>query len=396
MDKEHISVAIIGHVKSGKSTVAANLLYKCGSTESDKPICELNRNTIRTFETMKYTYTMIDTPGNRNFIKNMITGTSQADVALLVVSALPSEFKVGASQTREHALLAFTFGIKQMIVAVNKIDAVDYAEERFNEVKDKTNGFLKNVGYDVTKISVIPVTGSDGDNLIEPSEKIDWYKGQTLLEALDEIKAPRRNIDKPLRFPIRDVYKIGGVGTVVVGRVETGTIKTGMPITFSPSGVTTRVKSIEMHYETVDQANAGDIVGLHIENVLVTDVRRGDVCSDPRNKPAKEIKNFTAQIIVLNHPGHIKVGYTPVIDCHTSHTSCKFTQIVTKNNRRTGEEIEKEPESIKMGDSCVAVLTPVKPLCVEAFSECAPLGRFAIRDQQMIVAVGVVKSVEKK
>ena len=353
------------------------------------------------FESPKSVLTIIDAPGHRDFIKNMITGTSQADAAILVIDSTAGGFEAGYAkegQTREHALLAFTLGVKQMIVACNKMDAesVKYSEDRYNEIKKELSGYLKKVGYNIEKVRFVPISGWAGDNMIEKSTNMGWYKGPTLLEALDLLDPPVRPVEKPLRLPLQDVYKIGGIGTVPVGRVETGIMKPGDVVTFAPANVSTEVKSIEMHHESIPEAVPGDNVGFNVKNLSVKDIRRGFVCSNSKNDPAKEAENFLAQVIVLNHPGQISNGYSPVLDCHTSHIACKFAEIESKIDRRTGKEMEKEPKSIKMGDAAMVRLIPTKPLCVESFTEYPPLGRFAVRDMRQTVAVGVIKAVTKR
>merc|ERR1712079_12910 len=218
----------------------------------------------------------------------------------------------------------------------------------------------------------------------------------TLLEALDAVIPPTRPTDKPLRLPLQDVYKIGGIGTVPVGCVETGIIKPGIVVTFAPVGLTTEVKSVEMHHESLPEATPGDNVGFNIKNVSVKDIKRGYVASDSKNKPASGCANFTAQVIVLNHPGQICNGYSPALDCHTAHIACKFNEIKEKVDRRTGKSTETNPKSIKSGDAAIVELIPSKPMCVEAFSEFPPLGRFAVRDMRQTVAVGVIKSTTAK
>merc|ERR1712216_670693 len=245
------------------------------------------------------------------------------------------------------------------------------------------------------KIPFVPISGWMGDNMIEVSTNMDWYKGPNLLDSLDQAKPPKRPVDKPLRLPLQDVYKIGGIGTVPVGRVETGMIKPGMVCTFAPNGVTTEVKSVEMHHESMPEAVPGDNVGFNIKNVSVKEIRRGNVASDSRNDPAKETVSFDAQVIVMEHPGQISNGYTPVLDCHTAHIACKFKEITEKLDRRTSKKTEDNPKFVKKGDACMAKLVPTKPMCVEAFKSYAPLGRFAVRDMRQTVAVGVIKAVEK-
>jgi elongation factor 1-alpha len=429
-DKTHINIVVVGHVDAGKSTTTGHLIYKCGGIDKrtiekfekeskemgkasfkyawvlDKLKAERERGitidiALWKFETTKYYFTIIDAPGHRDFIKNMITGTSQADVAVLVIAAGTGEFEAGIAkngQTREHALLAYTRGVKQMIVLVNKMDdkSVNWSEARFNEIKNEVSSFIKKIGYNPEQVPFVPISGFLGDNMLEKSPNMPWWKGPTLLEALDSLKEPKRPSDKPLRIPLQDVYKIGGIGTVPVGRVETGILKPGMVVTFAPAMVTTEVKSVEMHHEALEQAVPGDNVGFNIKNVSVKDIRRGFVCGDSKNDPPAETDNFVAQVIVLNHPGQIHNGYAPVLDCHTAHIACKFAEIMTKVDRRSGKELEKEPKNIKSGDAAIVKLIPSKPMVVETFTEYPPLGRFAVRDMRQTVAVGVIKEVTKK
>jgi len=441
-EKTHINIVVIGHVDSGKSTTTGHLIYKCGGIDErtiakfEKEAQEMGKGSFKyawvldklkaerergitidialwKFCTTKYMVTIIDAPGHRDFIKNMITGTSQADCGVLIVAAGVGEFEAGISkdgQTREHALLAYTLGVKQLIVAVNKMDntAPPYDEKRFTEITKEISAYIKKIGYNPKAVAFLPISGWNGDNMLEASEKMPWYKGwaverkegnasgKTLIEALDGILPPKRPTDKPLRLPLQDVYKIGGIGTVPVGRVETGIIKPGMVVTFAPCQLTTEVKSVEMHHESLPEAVPGDNVGFNVKNVSIKDIKRGNVCSDSKNDAARGCSKFHAQVIVLNHPGQICNGYSPVLDCHTAHIACKFVEIKEKCDRRSGKKLEDNPKFVKSGDACMVDLAPSKPMCVEAFTDYAPLGRFAVRDMRQTVAVGVIKSVEKK
>jgi elongation factor 1-alpha len=432
-EKNHINLVVIGHVDSGKSTTTGHLIYKCGGIDNrtiekfEKEAAEMGKSSFKyawvldklkaerergitidialwKFETENVSYTVIDAPGHRDFIKNMITGTSQADVAMLVIPAATGEFEAAISkegQAREHALLAYTLGVKQMIVAVNKMDApgTDYKEARFEEIKKEVTVFLEKVGYKVDNeknpIRFVPISGWVGDNMIERSANTPWYKGPILIEALDMMRQPKRPSDLPLRLPLQDVYKIGGIGTVPVGRVETGIIKPGMVVMFGPVGITTEVKSVEMHHESLPQAVPGDNVGFNIKNVAVKDIRRGNVASDSKNDPCADTDTFEAQVIVMNHK-NIQNGYAPVLDCHTCHIACKFETIKNKSDRRTNKVVEENPKSVKTGDACDVIMRPMRPMVVETFKGYPPLGRFAVRDMKMTVAVGVINGVTKK
>jgi len=311
------------------------------------------------------------------------------------------EFEAGIAkngQTREHALLAYTLGVKQLIVAVNKMDdkSVNYSKDRFEEIKKEVSGFIKKIGYNPAKVPFVPISGWVGDNMLEKSTNMPWHTGGTLLDALDNIKPPSRPVDKPLRLPLQDVYKIGGIGTVPVGRVETGVLKPGMVVTFAPAQVTTEVKSVEMHHTSMPQAVPGDNVGFNVKNVSVKDIRRGFVAGDSKNDPPAGVADFTAQVIVLNHPGQIHAGYAPVLDCHTAHIACKFSELLEKVDRRSGKKVEDNPKFVKNGDAAIVLMIPSKPMCVETFSQYPPLGRFAVRDMRQTVAVGVIKKTTRK
>jgi len=429
-EKKNISLVVIGHVDAGKSTTTGHLIYKCGGIDKrtiekfEKDAAAMGKSSFKyawvldklkaerergitidialwKFSTEKYDFTVIDAPGHRDFIKNMITGTSQADVAILVVPADKGGFEASFAkdgQTREHSLLAFTLGIKQMIVFVNKMDSDcgaagnKYDQPRYEEIKSNLFSMLKKIGFKPKKIPFIPGSGYEGDNMMELSPNMKWYKGPCLLQALDKIKAPNRPTDKPLRLPLQDVYKISGVGTVPVGRVETGILKAGINVCFAPVGVVTECKSVEMHHEVLEQAIPGDNVGFNVKNVSIKDIKRGFVASDSKRDPAQNTKDFTAQVIITNHPGKIMAGYTPVLDCHTAHIACKFVKLLSK---KKGNNVTELPSFAKQNDTVSAIMMPKKQMCVETFKEFSPLGRFAVRDMRQTVAVGVITAVVK-
>eukprot|EP01156_Anaeramoeba_ignava_P021183 Anaeramoba_ignava/c18365_g1_i2.p1 GENE.c18365_g1_i2~~c18365_g1_i2.p1 ORF type:complete len:447 (+),score=133.13 c18365_g1_i2:143-1483(+) len=429
-EKLHVNVVVIGHVDSGKSTTTGHLIYKCGGIDKrtieryEKEAESIGKKSFKfawvlsklkterergmtidlslwKFETSKYVLTIIDAPGHRDFIKNMISGTSQADCAILVVDSTKGGFEAGISedgQTREHALLAFTLGIRDMIVIVNKMDdkSVKYSEQRFKEIQEEMMRYLKRVGFSPDKIRFVPISGWKGDNMIEKSSNMPWWDGPTLLGLLDTIPPPKRPTDKPFRLAIQDVYSIKGIGTVPSGRVETGTLKIGQSVIFAPSMITSEVKSIEMHHLSLEEATPGDNIGFNVKNVPKKEIRRGYVCGDAKSDPPAEVSSFTAQVIVLHHPGKIKAGYQPVLDCHTAHIACKFNKLLSKMDRRSGKVLDENPEEIKTGDASMVEMIPSKPMCVETYSSYPPLGRFAVRDMRQTVAVGVIKTIERK
>jgi elongation factor 1-alpha len=380
-EKDKINLVVIGHVDSGKSTSTGHLIYKCGGIDErtiekfekeakllgkesfkyawvlDKLKAERERGitidiALWKFQSNTRIFTIIDAPGHRDFIKNMITGTSQADAAVLMIASDVGGFEAGFSkdgQTREHALLAQTMGVKQMVVCMNKMDdtSVNYSQARYDEIKNELVIFLKKVGYNPATIPFVPISGWVGDNMVEASDNMPWYTGPTLLACLDALRPPKRPTEKPLRLPLQDVYKIGGIGTVPVGRVETGTLRPNMVVTFGPMNITTEVKSVEMHHEQVERAEPGDNVGFNVKNLSVKDIKRGYVASDSKNDPCADTEMFLAQVIVFNHPGQIQNGYTPVLDCHTCHIACKFAEIESKMDKRTGQTTEEYPKFIK-------------------------------------------------
>jgi len=428
-EKPHLNLVVIGHVDHGKSTTMGHLLYLTGTIddriikEYEEEARRLGKETFKfawvldnlkeerergltidlrflKFETKKYFFTIIDAPGHRDFVKNMITGASQADAAILVVSAKRGEFEAGigpGGQTREHAFLAYTLGVNQLAVAINKMDdaSVNWSQERYEEVKNEIARMLKMVGYKVEKIPFVPVSGWTGDNLKEKSDKMPWYDGPTLLDALDTFELPPKPTEKPLRIPIQDVYTITGVGTVPVGRVETGVLKEGDEVIFMPPNVKGEVKSIETHHARIPKAEPGDNIGFNVRGVAKKDIRRGDVCGHVDNPPTVA-KEFIGQIIVIYHPTAIAAGYTPVMHYHTGQMAVQFVELIRKFDPRTGQTVEEKPSFLKTGDGALVRFRPLRPIAIETYSEFPEIGRFAIRDMGTTIAAGVVREITEK
>jgi elongation factor 1-alpha len=425
--KPHLNLIVAGHVDHGKSTTTGHLLYELGVVDQKK-LKEIEEEakkrgkefakyawildtykeererdmtidlTFLKFETKKYFFTIIDAPGHRDFVKNMVTGASQADAAILVISAKKGEFEAGigaTGQTREHAFLLRTMGVNQLVIAINKMDdpSVSYSKERYEEVKKGILDLLKQLGYPVDKIRVVPISAWYGDNLIERSKNTPWYTGPTLVEALDEFIIPPRPVDKPLRIPIEAVYSITGVGTVPVGKVESGRLRVGDTVVVMPSGKKGEVRSIETHHTPIQEALPGDNIGFNIKGIAKEDVKRGDVVGHVSNPPTVA-NSFIARIFVIYHPTSIAVGYTPVMHIHTATVATKFEEIQKKLDIRTGATIEENPKFIKQGDAAIVKLRPIRPVIVEKYSEFPALGRFAIRDMGRTIAAGVVLDVE--
>ena len=421
-EKPHLNLVFIGHVDHGKSTSVGRMLADTGNVEQylvekyKKMAEEKGKATFefawvmdslkeerergltidvahKRFNTDKYYFTVIDAPGHRDFVKNMITGTSQADAAVLVVSALEGP----QAQTREHIFLARTLGVKQLIVGINKMDATKpaWSEQQYKTVKDQVSVLLKSIGYKVDEIPFVPYSAYKGDNATKPSANMAWYKGPTLLDALNNLKEPPKATNLPLRLPIQDVYTITGIGTVPVGRIECGILKPDTKVMFEPSHVVGEVKSIEMHHETLPQAVPGDNVGFNVRGIAKNDVKRGDVAG-PLDNPPTVAKTFTAQIMVLNHPSVITVGYTPVFHIHTAQVACTFIELQKKLDPATGATKEENPQFLKTGDAAIVKIQPSRPMVIEKAKEFPQLGRFAIRDMGQTVAAGVCLDIEKK
>src|SRR6266487_1848785 len=426
--KPHMNLVVVGHVDNGKSTIVGHMMVDLGVIEQrtieafakqsestgkgdtfkyawvlDSIKDERDRGitidlAFQKFETTKFFYTLIDAPGHRDFIKNMITGASEADASVLVVSVKPGETEAATEpggQAREHAFLSRTLGVNQIAVALNKMDDVNYTEARFKEVKETVEKMLKLVGYNTTKVNFIPVSGWKGDNLVKNSENMPWYKGPTLAEALDSFEPPEKPIGKPLRIPVQDVYSITGVGTVPVGRVETGRIKANDKVIVMPAGVTGEVKSIETHHTQMDFAEAGDNIGFNLRGVDKKAIKRGDMIGTSDNIPTVA-KEFEAQIIVIHHPTAMAPGYTPVLHAHTAQVAATLSEFLAKIDPKTGATVEDKPKFLKTGDAAIVKIKPVRPLAIETFKDFPEIGRFALRDMGTTIAAGVVKSILEK
>ena len=419
-DKPHQNLAVIGHVDHGKSTMVGRLLFETGSVPEH--VIEQHREEAKEkgkggfefayvmdnlaeerergvtidiahqeFDTDDFYFTIVDCPGHRDFVKNMITGASQADNAVLVVAADDGI----QPQTQEHVFLARTLGIDELIIAVNKMDLVDYEKDRYDEVVEEVTKLLKQVNFATEDASFIPTSAFEGDNVSEDSSETDWYDGPTLLGALNDLPAPEPPTDAPLRLPIQDVYTISGIGTVPVGRIETGVMNPGNNVSFQPSDVGGEVKTIEMHHEEVGEAGPGDNVGFNVRGVGKDDIRRGDVCG-PAEDPPKVAETFQAQIVVMQHPSVITAGYTPVFHAHTSQVACTVESIDKKLDPASGEVAEENPDFIQSGDAAVVTVRPQKPISIEPSSEIPELGSFAVRDMGQTIAAGKVLDVTER
>ena len=425
-DKEHINLVFIGHVDHGKSTTVGRLLFDSGNVDEqamrklkekaqllgksgfefafvmDNLKEEQERGVTidlahKRFDTDKYYFTIIDAPGHKDFIKNMITGASQADCAVLVVAANDG---VNA-QTIEHLRLSKIFGVGQLVVAVNKMDisGVSWSEARYKEVVEEVKKHAKQAGWNVDKIRFLPLASLPGDNIVKKTTNMPWWTGDCLLEAINKFDVPLKPTSLPLRLPLQDVYNITGIGVVPVGRIETGIMKVGDKVIAVPGregkGVPGEVKSIEMHHENVTVAEPGDNVGFNVRGFGKKDIARGDVIG-PADAPPSVATEFTAQVVIMNHPSVVTVGYTPVFHIHTAQIACQFVEILKKLNPATGEEITTDKEILRNGDAAIVKLRPVQPLVIEKNSEIPQMSRFAIRDSGTTVAAGMCMDLVKK
>ncbi len=412
-EKPHINLAIIGHVDHGKSTLMGRLLYETGviseedlddeaetfkfawvldhlQEERDRGLTiDVAYEKLETSENM---ITIIDSPGHQDFVKNMITGASQADAAVLVVAADDGIMP----QTREHAALAYTLGVGQLVIVVNKMDTVDYERNVYEELKENLTPLLENIGYEnASEFPVVPASAFQGENVASPSDQLGWYDGPTVLEALETLREREKPIDKPLRVPIQDVHSVTGVGTVPIGRVETGVLKKGDSVVFNPPGVKGEVKSIEMHHEQIDEAEPGDNIGFNVRGVSKDEIQRGDVAGDP-NDPPKVVEEFTGKVVILDTPTYITPGFTPLFHCQSSHVPGEIVEIKQKVDSKSGQVIEENPDYLKKGEAGVIRVKPSKPMVMEIASDISQLGRFAIRHGGKTIAAGICTDLVPK
>ena len=422
--KPNMNVVFVGHVDAGKSTCVGRLLFDSGIV-SEQEMKKLKEEAVkhgkvgfefayvmdkikeerergvtidlayRKILTQKFQITIIDAPGHRDFVKNMITGASQADAAFLVIAA-PSGVQ---PQTTEHLWLLRTMGVKNIAVIINKMDELNYDEAKYKKVKEDVSKLLKGVGINPETTSFIAGAGLKGDNIAKKSENMSWYKGPTVMEQFDLFPQPSLPTDLPMRMPVQDVYEITGIGTVPVGKIETGIMKIGQKVIVLPGrtgeGINGEVKTIEMHHETMPEGLAGDNVGINIRGVGKKDIARGDViCA--ADAPCPIVKEFIATITVINHPTVLAKGYTPVFHVHTAQVPCQFTELIAQIDPRTGEIIKEHPDFLKNGDTAKVRIRPQGNLCLETQKTNAYMSKFAVRDAGQTVAAGMCNEIVEK
>ncbi len=412
-EKPHVNLAIIGHVDHGKSTLMGRLLYEMGvispedldeEAESFKfawVLDHLDEERDRgltidvayeKLETDENMITIIDSPGHQDFVKNMITGASQADAAVLVVAADDGIMP----QTREHAALAYTLGVGQLVIVINKMDKIEYQQRVYEDLREELIPLLENIGYENTsEFPFIPASAFKGENVADSSEELEWYDGPTVLDALESLREAKKPVDKPLRIPIQDVHSVQGVGTVPIGRIETGILRDGDNVVFNPPNVKGDVKSIEMHHEEIDEAEPGDNIGFNVRGVSKDQIQRGDVAGHPDNPPTI-VEEFTGKVIILESPTYITPGFTPVIHCQSAHVPGEVVELKQKVDSKTGKVIEENPEFLKKGEAGVIRIKPTKPMVMEKASEIPQLGRFAIRHGGQTIAAGLCQDLVPK
>jgi elongation factor 1-alpha len=455
--KAHLSIVICGHVDSGKSTTTGRLLFELGGIPEreleklkeeaarlgkssfafafymDRQKEERERGvtiscTTKEFFTDRWHYTIIDAPGHRDFIKNMISGAAQADVCLLMVPAdgnFTTAIQKGdhkaneiQGQTRQHARLINLLGVKQLIVGINKMDSdvAGYKEERYTEIANEMKHMLVKVGWKPDfveqSVPVLPISGWMGDNLLKQSDNMKWWKGQdvmrgadkihvhTLVDALNDfVVMPERKTNVPMRLPISGAYKIKGVGDVLAGRVEQGEVKPGDEVVFMPTHTTAnpcpgKVFTVEMHHKRVEKAGPGDNVGMNMKGLNKDNMpRTGDVMILKSDSSMKHLANFTAQIQTLDIPGEVKAGYSPIGFVRCGRSACRIKEINWKVGKETGGKKLEAPHSLKANEMAQIVFEPQQPLVVDSFKSCEGLSRIAFLDGNTAVMLGKVVAV---
>jgi len=460
--KQHVSIVICGHVDAGKSTTTGRLIFELGGINEreleklkkeaealgkssfafafymDRQKDERERGvtiacTTKEFFTETKHYTIIDAPGHRDFIKNMITGSSQADVALLMVPAdgnfvtsiAKGNLKAGEvqGQTRQHALLINLLGVKQLVVGVNKMDCdvAKYGKDRYDEISSEMANMLKHVGWkpDFIKESVpmLPISGWMGDNLIKKSEKMDWWKGQditvpdgpnkgklhvdTLLDCLEKmVYLPTRNLDSAMRLPLSGVYKIKGTGDVLTGRVEQGLVKPGQEVVFIPTHTKAnacggKVFTVEMHHKQMTEAGPGSNIGMNIKGLPKGNMPRvGDIMILKTDTSLAPVKSFVCQVKILTHPGELKVGYSPIAFVRTARSAVKMSAIHWKIGKSTGNKKLENAPFVKANEMAELTFEPLSPFVVDTFKSCEGLGRIAIMEGNSVVMLGKVITIK--
>ncbi|KAH8552207.1 P-loop containing nucleoside triphosphate hydrolase protein [Umbelopsis sp. PMI_123] len=424
--KEHLNVVFMGHVDAGKSTMGGNILFLTGMVDKrtmekyEKEAKEAGREswylswaldtnteerakgkTVECgrayFETDKRRYTILDAPGHKNYVPSMISGASQADVGVLVISARKGEFETGferGGQTREHTMLAKTSGINKLIVVVNKMDdpTVMWDKERYDEIVSKFNPFLKGTGYNPkTDVTWMPVSGFTGANIKERSKDCTWYSGPSLLEYLDNMQTVDRKINAPLMMPVNERYK--DMGTIVVGKVESGRVKKGQSIILMPNKRVCEVTAIFNETEDeVDHAICGDNVRLRLKGIEEDEIANGFVLCDVK-KPVKTTNQFEAQLAILEHKNIICAGYTAVLHVHTGIEEITLSALLHLIDKKTGRRTKRPPQFVKQGQKVIARIETAQPICVETFEDYPQLGRFTVRDEGKTIAIGKVTKV---
>lgn len=426
-EKQHLNVVFIGHVDAGKSTIGGQILYLTDMVDErtiqkyEKEAKDKNREswymayimdtneeerakgiTVEVgrahFETAERRFTILDAPGHKNFVPNMISGASQADVGVLVISARKGEFETGferGGQTREHAQLAKTLGVSKLLVVVNKMDdpSVEWAKERFDEIEKKMVPFLKSCGYNIKKdVLFLPISGLLGYNMKErmPKTVCSWWDGPCFFEALDKIETPTRDPMAPFRMPLIDKFK--DMGTVVMGKIESGTVRRGDSLILMPNKARVKVVTILRDADEVRTAKPGENLRIRLSGVEEEDILPGFVLSSIE-RPISSVVEFDAQLQILellDHKAIFTAGYKAVLHIHSVVEECEVTELLQQIDPKTKKPIKKKLLFVKGGAIVVVRIQVNDIICVERFEDFPQLGRFTLRDEGKTVAIGKV------